>query len=119
MDRRGLLSLSVFVSLLFDFPDRHVVVYKAGHESDDPSAGPLVIANSSLGTRKPKAKSAEFIPLPVGALTKVNQVKRDRRTMEEVQSVSRSLVEPSLITRRRSRRGKLPQMARVRREMDD
>jgi hypothetical protein len=81
-------SLNISLSLSSHLSDRHVVVYKAGHEtSDDPTATPLVIPSSS-GLKKPKPKAAEFTPLPLGALTKANQVKRDRRTIEEVQSVS-------------------------------
>jgi hypothetical protein len=42
------------------------------------------------GTKKTKVKPTEALlpPPPLGSLTKVNQVKRDRRTMEEVQAVS-------------------------------
>jgi hypothetical protein len=66
-------------------------VYRNGYQpSDDVSVGPFVMPIAATsGTRKAKTKSTEVLPPPpLGSLTKVNQVKRDRRTMEEVQAVS-------------------------------
>ena len=64
-------------------------MYRNGYQpSEEPAIGPMIAAATG-GTRKAKPKSTEIIPpAQVGSLTKANQVKRDRRTMEEVQAVS-------------------------------
>ena len=75
---------------------RHVVVYKKGHEpadlfTQDIPQGYTIIQGAALtGGRRPK-KDLPVVPAHIaasamGGLHKTNQVKRDRRTIEEIQA---------------------------------
>lgn len=66
-----------------------MVVYRDGYQPPDDPSIIRPPSGAIIGTKKVKSKSQEstpFIPQPIGSLTKVNQVKRDRRTIEEVQA---------------------------------
>ena len=76
--------------------NRHVIVYKKGHEPPDLFAhdipqGYRVLQGAALtGGRRPK-KEETIVPAHIaasamGGLHKTNQVKRDRRTIEEIQA---------------------------------
>lgn len=76
--------------------DRHVVVYKKGHEPSDLFAhdipqGYRVLQGAALTGGRRQKKEETIVPAHIaasamGGLHKTNQVKRDRRTIEEIQA---------------------------------
>lgn len=78
-------------SSLGDDIDRHVVVYKRGHEPHDVEffAGMKQVHKPTIRRKTPVA--TKYKPLDIKALDSnvqaVNTVKRDRRTIEEIQQV--------------------------------
>ena len=78
-------------SSLGDDIDRHVVVYKRGHEPQDVEffAGMKQVHKAPIRRKTPA--STAYKPLDIKALDSnlqaVNTVKRDRRTIEEIQQV--------------------------------
>jgi len=93
----------VLYDVLSDFPDlipmdegegvdRHIVVYKKGYEPTEEvlSAVPIHRISTKQEKKMPKRSSSEAPPALIHgdeSIVKVNQVKRDRRTIEEHQLV--------------------------------
>lgn len=91
----------VLYDVLSDFPDlipmdegegvdRHIVVYKKGYEPTEEvlSAVPIHRISTKQEKKMPKRSSSEAPPALIHgdeSIVKVNQVKRDRRTIEEHQ----------------------------------
>mmetsp|Transcript_9157 Transcript_9157/g.17136 ORF Transcript_9157/g.17136 Transcript_9157/m.17136 type:complete len:85 (-) Transcript_9157:1153-1407(-) len=63
--------------------DRHVIVYKKGHEPVEEEA--VGAAVTRVGTRPKKKAAAVRAPAPPTNFVKVHTVKRDRRSIEDYQ----------------------------------